>query len=139
MKLTNEQFKLLGRVLGERVYIDDNLSIDDYCELLKLEKVNYIERKTENPNYSDYVPNQFLDKEFFVASSDGKQVYNLTHDERQKEADERARHEEERLTDRENTVKDSKENHRHDVKIVILSALIAFALDRIQSFISSFF
>lgn len=139
MKLTNEQFKLLGRVLGERVYIDDNLSIDDYCELLKLEKVNYIERKTENPNYSDYVPNQFLDKEFFVASSDGKQVYNLTNDERQKEADERARHEEERLTDRENTVKDSKENHRHDVKIVILSALIAFALDRIQSFISSFF
>lgn len=139
MKLTNEQFKLLGRVLGERVYIDDNLSIDDYCELLKLEKVNYIERKTENPNYSDYVPNQFLDKEFFVASSDGKQVYNLTNDERQKEADERARHEKERLTDRENTVKDSKENHRHDVKIVILSALIAFALDRIQSFISSFF
>lgn len=139
MKLTNEQFKLLGRVLSERVYIDDNLSIDDYCELLKLEKVNYIKRKTENPNYSDYVPDQFLDKEFFVASSDGKQVYNLTHDERQKEADERARHEEERVTDRENTVKDSKENHRHDVKIVILGALIAFALDCIQSFISSFF
>ena len=139
MKLTNEQFKLLGRVLDRRMYIDDNLSIDDYCELLKLEKVNYIERKTENPNYSDYVPDQFLDKEFFVITSDGKQVYNLTHDERQKEADERTRHEEERTTDRENTVKDSKENHRDDVKIVILGALIAFALDCIQSFISSFF
>lgn len=139
MKLTNEQFKLLGRVLDRRMYIDDNLSIDDYCELLKLEKVNYIERKTENPNYLDYVPDQFLDKEFFVITSDGKQVYNLTHDARQKEADERARHEEERTTDRENTVKDSKENHRHDVKIVILGALIAFALDCIQRLISSFF
>ncbi len=139
MKLTNEQFKLLGRVLDRRMYIDDNLSIDDYCELLKLEKVNYIERKTENPNYSDYVPDQFLDKEFFVITSDGKQVYNLTHDARQKEADERARHEEERTTDRENAVKDSEKNHRHDVKIVILGALIAFALDCIQRLISSFF
>lgn len=139
MKLTNEQFKLLGRVLDRRMYIDDNLSIDDYCELLKLEKVNYIERKTENPNYSDYVPDQFLNKEFFVITSDGKQVYNLTHDERQKEADERARHEEERTTDRENAIKDSEKNHRHDVKIVILSALIAFALDCIQRLISSFF
>lgn len=139
MKLTNRQFDLLGRVLRERVYIDDSLSSDDYCDLLKLEKVNYIERKTENPNYSDYVPDQFLDKEFFVSSSDGKQAYNLANDERQKEADERARHEEERLTDRENTVKDSEKNHRHDVKIVILSALIAFALACIQSLISSFF
>ena len=139
MKLTNEQFKLLGRVLDRRMYIDDNLSIDDYCELLKLEKVNYIERKTENPNYSDYVPDQFLDKEFFVITSDGKQVYNLTHDARQKEADERARHEEERTTDRENAVKDAEKNHRHDVKIVILGALIAFALDCIQRLISSFF
>ena len=132
MKLTNRQFDLLGRVLRERVYIDDSLSSDDYCDLLKLEKVNYIERKTENPNYSDYVPDQFLDKEFFVSSSDGKQAYNLANDER-------ARHEEERLTDRENTVKDSEKNHRHDVKIVILSALIAFALACIQSLISSFF
>lgn len=139
MKLTNRQFDLLGRVLRGRVYIDDSLSTDDYCDLLKLEKVNYIERKTENPNYSDYLPEQFLDKEFFVASSDGKQAYDLANDERQKEADERARHEEERLTDRENTVKDSEKNHRHDVKIVILSALIAFALACIQSLISSFF
>ena len=139
MKLTNRQFDLLGRVLRERVYIDDSLSIDDYCDLLKLENVEYIERKTENPNYSDYVPEQFLDKEFFVASSGGKQAYDLANDERQKEADERARHEEERLTDRENTVKDSEKNHRHDVKIVILGAAIAFALDCIQSLISSFF
>lgn len=139
MKLTNRQFDLLGRVLSKRVYIDDSLSIDDYCDLLKLEKVEYIERKTENPNYSDYVPDQFLNKEFFVVKSDGKQAYDLANDERQKEADERARHEEERLTDRENTVKDSEKNHRHDVKIVILSALIAFALACIQSLISSFF
>lgn len=139
MKLTNRQFDLLGRVLRGRVYIDDSLSIDDYCDLLKLEKVEYIERKTENPNYSDYVPDQFLDKEFFVASSDGKQAYDLANDERQKETNERARHEEERTTDRENAVKDSEKNHRHDVKIVILSALIAFALACIQSLISSFF
>lgn len=139
MKLTNQQFKLLGRVLRERVYIDDSLALDDYCDFLKLEKVEYIERKTENPNYSDYVPEQFLNKEFYVITSDGKQAYDLANDERQKEADERTRHEEERLTDRENTVKDSEKDHRHNVKIVILGALIAFALDCIQSLVSSFF
>lgn len=137
MKLTNRQFDLLGRVLRERVYIDDSLSIDDYCDLLKLENVEYIERKTENPNYSDYLPEQFLDKEFFVASSDGKQAYDLANDERQKEADERTRHEEERTTDRENAVKDAEKNYRHDIKIVILGALISAALDFIQSVVSS--
>lgn len=137
MKLTNRQFDLLGRVLRGRVYIDDSLSIDDYCDLLKLENVEYIERKTENPNYSDYVPDQFLDKEFFVARSDGKQAYDLANDERQKEADERARHEEERTTDRENAVKDAEKNYRHDIKIVILGALISAALDFIQSVVSS--
>lgn len=139
MKLTDQQFKLLGRVLREHVYIDDNLALDDYCDFLKLETVKYIERKTENPNYSDYIPKQFLNKAFYAVTSDGKQAYHLANDERQKDADARARHEKERAADRENAVKDAEKNYRHDVKIVILGALISAALDIIQSIVSSFF
>ena len=50
-------------------------------------------------------------------------------------AEEQARHEEERRADREQAVQDRKEDRRHDLKILILGALIAFVLDLINNLI----
>lgn len=53
----------------------------------------------------------------------------------QEHAEEQARHEEERRADREQAVQDRKEDRRHDLKILILGALIAFVLDLINNLI----
>ena len=53
----------------------------------------------------------------------------------QEQAEEQARHEEERRADREQAVQDRKEDRRHDLKILILGALIAFVLDLINNLI----
>lgn len=53
----------------------------------------------------------------------------------QEHAEEQARHEKERRADREQAVQDRKEDRRHDLKILILGALIAFVLDLINNLI----
>ena len=53
----------------------------------------------------------------------------------QEHAEEQARHDEERRADREQAVQDRKEDRRHDLKILILGALIAFVLDLINNLI----
>lgn len=53
----------------------------------------------------------------------------------QEHAEEQARHEEERRADREQAVQYRKEDRRHDLKILILGALIAFVLDLINNLI----
>lgn len=53
----------------------------------------------------------------------------------QEHTEEQARHEEERRADREQAVQDRKEDRRHDLKILILGALIAFVLDLINNLI----
>ncbi len=72
---------------------------------------------------------------FYAISPSGLAAMLEFENQLQEDAEEQARHEEERRADREQAVQDRKEDRRHDLKILILGALIAFVLDLINNLI----
>lgn len=72
---------------------------------------------------------------FYAISPSGLAAMLEFENQLQEHTEEQARHEEERRADREQAVQDRKEDRRHDLKILILGALIAFVLDLINNLI----
>lgn len=90
-----------------------------------------------DPNFLYHLPEDRHTAYQFKLTSDGYECYKREASAKQKLIDEQARHEAEREADRAQAVEEKKRDHRHDLKILILSALISAALDLVNSLISS--
>ena len=87
---------------------------------------------------NDHYIKQYLASDgsvFYAISPSGLAAMLEFENQLQEHTEEQARHEEERRADREQAVQDRKEDRRHDLKILILGALIAFVLDLINNLI----
>lgn len=90
-----------------------------------------------DPNFLYHLPEDRHTAYQFKLTSDGYECYKREESAKQQLIDEQARHEAERKADRAQAVEEKKRDHRHDLKILILSALISAALDLVNSLISS--
>ncbi len=90
-----------------------------------------------DPNFLYHLPEDRHTAYQFKLTSDGYECYKRETLAKQQLIDEQARHEAEREADRAQAVEEKKRDHRHDLKILILSALISAALDLVNSLISS--
>ena len=90
-----------------------------------------------DPNFLYHLPEDRHTAYQFKLTSDGYECYKREASAKQQLIDEQARHEAEREADRAQAVEEKKRDHRHDLKILILSALISAALDLVNSLISS--
>ena len=90
-----------------------------------------------DPNFLYHLPEDRHTAYQFKLTSDGYECYKRETLAKQQLIEEQARHEAEREADRAQAVEEKKRDHRHDLKILILSALISAALDLVNSLISS--
>ena len=90
-----------------------------------------------DPNFLYHLPEDRHTAYQFKLTSDGYECYKREALAKQQLTEEQARHEAEREADRAQAVEEKKRDHRHDLKILILSALISAALDLVNSLISS--
>ena len=90
-----------------------------------------------DPNFLYHLPEDRHTAYQFKLTSDGYECYKREASAKQQLIDEQARHEAEREADRAQAVEEKKRDHRHDFKILILSALISATLDLVNSLISS--
>ena len=90
-----------------------------------------------DPNFLYHLPEDRQTAYQFKLTSYGYECYKREASAKQQLIDEQARHEAEREADRAQAVEEKKRDHRHDLKILILSALISAALDLVNSLISS--
>lgn len=90
-----------------------------------------------DPNFLYHLPEDRHTAYQFKLTSYGYECYKRETSAKQNLIDEQARHEAEREADRAQAVEEKKRDHRHDLKILILSALISAALDLVNSLISS--
>ena len=92
-----------------------------------------------DPDFLYHLPEDRHTAYQFKLTSDGYECYKREASAKQQLIDEQARHEAEREADRAQAVEEKKRDHRHDLKILILGALISFVLDLINAFISAHF
>ena len=90
-----------------------------------------------DPNFLYHLPEDRHAAYQFKLTSYGYECYKRETLAKQQLIEEQARHEAEREADRAQAVEEKKRDHRHDLKILILSALISAALDLVNSLISS--
>ena len=90
-----------------------------------------------DPNFLYHLPEDRHTAYQFKLTSYGYECYKRETLAKQQLIEEQARHEAEREADRAQAVEEKKRDHRHDLKILILSALISAALDLVNSLISS--
>ena len=92
-----------------------------------------------DPNFLYMIPEDQWDCPMFSITADGMERYILLKEQREQEAQRRAEEKESARAQRTQAVEDKKREHRHDLKILILGALISFVLDLVNAFISAHF
>jgi len=122
--LTRLQYEFLRQYRNEHLPLLSALSAED--------------RAISKSCRDDHYIKQYMASDgnvFYAISPSGLAAMLEFENQLQEHAEEQARHEEERRADREQAVQDRKEDRRHDLKILILGALIAFVLDLINNLI----
>lgn len=122
--LTRLQYEFLRQYRNEHLPLLSALSAED--------------RAISKSCRDDHYIKQYMASDgnvFYAISPSGLAAMLEFENQLQEHTEEQARHEEERRADREQAVQDRKEDRRHDLKILILGALIAFVLDLINNLI----
>ena len=107
--------------------------------LLYLKEHKLIELREPNPNYLYLYPSDRQQSLMYIITGDGLALYYRLKEHREQEAQCRAEEKESARAQRTQPVEDKKREHRHDLKILILGALISFVLDLVNAFISAHF
>lgn len=122
--MTRLQYEFLRQYRDERFPLFSSLSAEDRAIFKSCRDDHYIKQYLASDGNA-----------FYAVSPSGRAAMLEFEDQLQDHTEEQARHEEERRADREQAVQDRKEDRRHDLKILILGALIAFVFDLINNLI----
>lgn len=122
--MTRLQYEFLRQYRNEHLPLLSALSAEDRAIFKSCRDDHYIKQYMASDG-----------NVFYAISPSGLAALLEFEDQLQEHTEEQARHEEERRAYREQAVQDRKEDRRHDLKILILGALIAFVLDLINNLI----
>ena len=122
--MTRLQYEFLRQYRNEHLPLLSALSAEDRAIFKSCRDDHYIKQYMASDG-----------NVFYAISPSGLAAMLEFENQLQEHTEEQARHEEERRADREQAVQDRKEDRRHDLKILILGALIAFVLDLINNLI----
>ena len=105
--------------------------------LFYLKEHKLIDLRKPNPNYMYLYPADRQQSLMFIITGEGMALHDRLTQQREQDTQRRAEEKEAARAQRAQAVEDKKREHRHDLKILILGALISFVLDLVNAFISA--
>ena len=135
--LSDSEFAALSYLVKHGPVFSSDIDYPMKWDFIFLKEHKMAKLEPPNPNFLYHLPEDRHAAYQFKLTSYGYECYKREASAKQKLIDEQARHEAEREADRAQAVEEKKRDHRHDLKILILSALISAALDLVNSLISS--